>query len=69
MQLPSNIEDLFTQQWEGFPAVKLGSAAETIMVENALTKRRLSYRTLITRSKKHGRKFIVLLMGEAPCPT
>ena len=62
MQLPTNIEDLFTQTFEGMRSVKLGSASETIMVENALMRAHLSYQTKITRSKKHGRQFLVLLM-------
>jgi hypothetical protein len=36
------------------------------MVENALGRASLSYQTKITRSKKHGREFIILLV-EAPC--
>lgn len=63
MQLPSRIEDLFTQTYEGFTALKLRSAADTIMVENALKRSHLSYQTKISRTKKHGREFIVLLVG------
>jgi hypothetical protein len=66
MQLPSKIEELFTQTYAGFKAVKLRSASEAIMVENALGRASLSYQTKITRSKKHGREFIILLV-EAPC--
>jgi hypothetical protein len=53
---------LFTQLYEGVPSVKLRSVAETIMVENALKRARLSYQTKISRTKKHGRQFIVVLM-------
>jgi hypothetical protein len=63
MQLPLNIEDLFTQTYEGFKALKLRSAAETITVENVLKRQQKSYQTKITRSKKHGRVFVVLLMS------
>jgi len=63
MQLPSNIEDLFTQTHDGFKAMKLRSASEAITVENALQRAEKSYQTKITRSKKRGREFIVLLMG------
>lgn len=63
MQLPSRIEDLFTQTYEGFKALKLRSASEAIMVENALTRASKSYQTKITRSKKHGREFVILLVG------
>lgn len=63
MQLPSNIETLFTQSYEGYKALKLRSAHDAITVENALARARLSYQTRITRSKKHGREFVVLLVG------
>ena len=63
MQLPSNIEDLFTQTHDGFKAMKLRSASEAITVENALQRAEKSYQTRITRSKKHGREFVVLLLG------
>jgi len=66
MQLPSNIDDLFTQTHEGFPAVKLKSAGEAISVENALGRANLSYRTKITRNKKHGRTFVILLVNPEP---
>ena len=62
MQLPSKIEELFTQTYAGFKAVKLRSASEAIMVENALGRASLSYQTKITRSKKHGREFIVMIV-------
>lgn len=62
MQLPSNIEDLFTQTYEGFHALKLRSAHEAITVENALQRQNLSYQTRISRSKKHGREFVVILV-------
>jgi hypothetical protein len=62
MRLPSKIEELFTQTYDGFKAVKLRSASEAIMVENALGRASLSYQTKITRSKKHGREFIVMIV-------
>ena len=63
MQLPSNIEELFTQTYEGFKALKLRSASEAITVENELNRQHKSYQTKITRSKKHGRTFVILLVG------
>lgn len=66
MQLPSNIEDLFTQNFNGFRSVKVRSASEAITVENALRKADLSFQTKITRSKKHGREFIILLVSGVP---
>jgi len=65
MQLPSNIEDLFTQTYNGFKAIKLRSASEAIMVENALQRAEKSYQTKIIRSKKHGREFIIALVSSS----
>lgn len=65
MQLPSNIDELFTQTFDGFRAVRLHSACDALMVEDALTRQRRSYQTHIGRSKKHGREFIILLL-DAP---
>jgi len=61
MQLPSNIEDLFTQSFNGFRSIKVRSAGEAVTIENALGRAKLSYQTKITRSKKHGREFVILL--------
>lgn len=69
MRLPSRIEDLFTQTHEGFPAIKLKSAGEAISVENALGRAKLSYQTKITRSKKYGRAFVILLCSPNPACT
>jgi len=66
MQLPSNIEDLFTQNFNGFRAFKLRSASEAIAVENELARQERSFQTRITRSKKHGREFVILLVEGAP---
>lgn len=65
MQLPSNIEDLFTQNFNGFRSVKLRTAVEAVQVENALKRQEWSFQTKITRSKKHGREFVILLVGQA----
>lgn len=66
MQLPSKLEDLFTQTYEGFRAVKLRSASEAITLENELNRQRMSYQTKITRNKKRGREFVILLVEGAP---
>lgn len=63
MQLPSKIEDLFTQNFNGFRSFKVRTATEAVQVENALGRARLSYQTKITRSKKHGREFVILLVS------
>ena len=64
MQLPSKIEDLFTQTFNGFRSVKVRTATEAVAVENALGRASLSFQTKITRSKKHGREFVILLVDK-----
>lgn len=63
MQLPSKIEDLFTQNFNGFRSYKVRTATEAVAVENALGRANLSFQTKITRNKKHGREFMILLIG------
>ena len=63
MQLPSRIEDLFTQSFNGFQSVKVRTATEAVQVENELKRQRKSFQTKITRSKKHGREFVVMLVS------
>jgi len=65
MQLPSNIEDLFTQNFNGFRSVKVRTATEAVVVENELNRQSKSFQTKITRSKKHGREFVILLVSGA----
>ena len=62
MQLPSKIEDLFTQNFNGFRSVKMRTATETVAVENELNRQSKSFQTKITRSKKHGREFVISLV-------
>jgi hypothetical protein len=62
MQLPSRIEDLFTQNFNGFRSFKVRTATEAVAVENALGRASLSFQTKITRSKKHGREFVISLV-------
>ncbi len=64
MQLPSNITELFTQDFNGFRATKVRTATEAVAVENALNRAALSYQTKITRSKKHGREFTIMLVNQ-----
>ena len=63
MQLPLNIEALFTQNFNGFRSVKVRTATEAVAVENALGRADMSFQTKITRSKKHGREFVIQLVG------
>lgn len=65
MHIPPSIEDLFTQNFNGFRSMKVRSAGEAVSVENALRRASISYQTKITRSKKHGREFVVMLVNGA----
>ena len=62
MRLPSNITDLFTQNFNGFRSFKVRAATEAVAVENELKRQEQSFQTKITRSKKHGREFVILLL-------
>jgi len=62
MQLPSPIDDLFTQTFDGFRAVRLRSALDALRLEDTLTREKRSYQTQINRSKKYGREFIIMLL-------
>jgi len=64
MQLPSSIDDLFTQTFEGFRAVWLDNACDALLVEDTLTQQKRSYQTHIVRSRKHGRAFIIMLLDD-----
>jgi len=66
MQLPSNIDDLFTQNFNGFRSIKVRTATEAVAVENELKRQERSFQTKITRSKKHGREFVILLVEGVP---
>jgi hypothetical protein len=68
MQLPSNIDDLFTQSFEGFRAVWLDNACDALVVEDTLTRAKRSYQTQIVRSRKHGRAFIIMLLDVPGVP-
>jgi len=63
MQLPSKLEDLFTHNFNGFRSVKVRTATEAVIVENELSRQSKSFQTKITRSKKHGREFVILLVS------
>lgn len=62
MSLPSSIQNLFTDSYEGIPAVRLRSSNETKNLELALRMHNKSFQTKINKSKKHGRVFVVMLL-------
>lgn len=64
MSIPSSILNLFNGTYDGVPAAQLKSANEAHNVEIALREAGQSFQTKIKKSKKHGRLFIVMLLGE-----
>jgi len=43
--------------------VRVRTATEAVVVENELNRQSKSFQTKITRSKKHGREFVILLVS------
>ena len=64
MSIPSSILNLFDDIYDGLPAAQLKSANEAHNLEVALKQANRSFQTKIKKSKKHGRLFIVMLLGE-----
>jgi hypothetical protein len=64
MSLPLSIKNLFSEKYDCLPASLLRSSSEAHNLEAALRISGCSYRTKINKSKKHGRMFIVMLLGE-----
>lgn len=65
MSLPFHLESKFTSSYDGFRAVVFNNSVEyhnfTIMLEDAGA----SFKTKITKHKKRGREFVVMLVSEA----
>jgi hypothetical protein len=62
MHVPSNIQSRLTDAYEGIPAARFLSSADTKQFEETLEQAKLSYRTRIVKSKKHGRSFVVMVL-------
>ena len=62
MSLPSSIRTRFDSQYEGMPAARLRSSAETVALERTLREHRQSYQTRISKTRRSGREFVVLLL-------
>lgn len=62
MSIPMSILSLFSTI-DGATIAKFKSANEAHNVEIALKEANQSYQTKIKKSKKHGREFIVMLLG------
>jgi hypothetical protein len=64
MSLPSNIQQIFNEVYEGFKAARVKTSLEANNIELMLKTERVSYRTKITKHKKRGREFIIMLVDE-----
>jgi hypothetical protein len=62
MPLPSSIQTLFSTTYNGVPAARLKSALEAHNLEAMLRDAGHSYQTKISKSKKTGREFVVMLL-------
>ena len=62
MQPTKTLDEVFTQEYEGFKAARFRSAVDVVALENVLRTAELSYQVKILRSKKRGREFIVMLL-------
>ena len=64
MQLPLIIQNKFTDEYEGFKAARVQTSLEANNLELMLKVNNVSYRTKITKHKKRGREFIIMLVDE-----
>jgi len=55
----------FSSQFEGLPAAELHNSAEYHNFTLALTRNGVSFKTKIIKTKRSGRKFVVILLGTA----
>jgi hypothetical protein len=62
MSLPLSIQNIFNDTYNGVPAVKLRSSSETKNLEATLRVHQQSYQTKISKTKKSGREFVVMLL-------
>lgn len=60
--LQSSIRSRFDALWEGVPAARLRSSTEAMALEAQLRAQQWSYQTRISRTKKHGTEFVVVLL-------
>lgn len=65
MQLQSAIRTLFKDTFDGFPSIRFASASETVAFEAQLRQEKLSYQTKITKNRKRGVSFVVMLVEKA----
>ncbi len=64
MSLPTSIQNLFSDTFEGMPAARLKSSVEVHNLQTALREHRVSHLTKILKRKKQ-REFVVILPEQA----
>ncbi len=64
MSLPSNIQKIFNEVYEGFQTARVKTSLEANNIELMLKTEGVSFRTKITKHKKRGKEFIIMLVGE-----
>jgi hypothetical protein len=64
MTLPLSIQSKFTDEYEGFKAARVRTSLEANNLELMLKTENVSYRTKITKHKKRGREFLIMLVDE-----
>jgi hypothetical protein len=62
MHIPSSIQSKLTGDYEGLRAARFDNSVEAKNFETMMADARLSYRTKITKHKKRGREFVVMLL-------
>lgn len=62
MLIPSSIQTKLTEDYEGIKAARFTTSIEAKNFETMLADARLSYRTKITKHKKRGREFVVMVL-------
>jgi hypothetical protein len=60
--LPLSIQNLFNRAPDGALVASFNNSCEAGNCEAALRREGVSYKTKITKSKKHGRRFMVMLL-------
>lgn len=62
MFIPSSIQSKLIDSYEGLQAARFNNSVEAKNFEVMLADARLSYRTKITKHKKRGREFVVMVL-------
>lgn len=64
MSLPLSIQNKFSTTYEGFPTAIFTNSVEYHNFTATLNEAKASFKTKISKHKKRGREFLVMLVGE-----